>query len=539
MFYDQQGNALTPNNFLIGTGGGTVLSKPDFTAADCVSTGLSSYSPLCGTSAAAPHAAAIAALLLQAVPTLTPVGLRNALTASAIDIQGLPNLNVGAGVVMAPTAVQAACGYSVGSVSSVPSAGGSVSLSIQASPNCPWTISGLPSWVSGGASGKGTVSVPLTVAANPGTVRSGTVSLTAGTLTLASASITQASVPPLVIQTSATMLSGYVGGAYTQDLTATGGVGAYAWTLASGTLPAGLAIAGATLAGTLATAGSPFRFTLQVADAVGDVTTQAFSLTVVNVTGALMRVGVLPQFAAGAGYTTTIYVANTSASPVPVRLIIRGDNGSTLSVLTALTVTQQGDTQTGIIATTIDRVLNPYTTLVIAGGQGHAANVEGWVDVLATTSVSGFAVFTYATTGLTSGGAGFVTPWEGTVPLQTQLSASTITLPFDNTTPSYAAPGTQFTTGIAIGSLTGGSITATFYDVNGNRLGTPQTFTLGALEHTALMVNSPATASPIGQDWSFTNHLQGVVQFTGPALIGLGLRASPYGTLTAVPAILQ
>jgi hypothetical protein len=249
---------------------------------------------------------------------------------------------------------------------------------------------------------------------------------------------------------------------------------------------------------------------------------------------------VLPQFAAGAGYTTTIYVENPSAAPVPVRLIIRGDNGSTtLSVLTALTVTQQGDTQTGITATTIDRVLNPYTTLVIAGGQGQAVNVQGWVDVLATTAVSGFAVFTCATTGLTSGGAGFVTPWEGTVPLQTQLSASTITLPFDNTTPSYAAPGTQFTTGIAIGSLTGGSITATFYDVNGNQLGTPQTFPLDALEHTALMVNSPATASPIDQDWSFTNGLQGVVQFTGPALIGLGLRASPYGTLTAVPAILQ
>jgi hypothetical protein len=533
MFYDQQGNALTPNNFLIGTGGGTVLSKPDFTAADCVSTGLSSYSPLCGTSAAAPHAAAIAALLLQAVPTLTPAGLRNALTASAIDIQGLPNINVGAGVVMAPAAVQAACGYSAGSVSSVPGAGGSVNLSIQASPNCPWTISGLPSWVSGGASGKGTVSVPLTVAANPGTVRSGTVSLTAGTLTLASASITQASVPPTAL------LSGFTTGVYSQDLPASGAP----WTLATGSsLPPGLALSGGTsITGTPTGASptaSPFTFTLQ-----GSTGAQTFSLTVVSVGGtgpALSRVGVLPQFAAGAGYTTTIYVANTSAAPVPVRLIIRGENGSTtLPVLTALTVTQQGDTQTGIIATTIDRVLNPYTTLVIAGGQGQAANVEGWVDVLATTAVSGFAVFTCATTGLTSGGAGFVTPWEGTVPLQTQLSASTITLPFDNTTPSYAAPGTQFTTGIAIGSLTGGSITARFYDVNGNQLGTPQTFTLGTLEHTALMVNSPATASPIGQDWSFTNHFQGVVQFTGPALIGLGLRASPYGTLTTVPATLQ
>jgi hypothetical protein len=345
---------------------------------------------------------------------------------------------------------------------------------------------------------------------------------------------------PLSIATVSPLLSGYVNGAYSQTFVATGGAQPYAWSVIFGALPAGLTLSsGGAITGTPSAPGA-FSFTVQVLDSNSATTARTFALTIISVAGSLARVGVLPQFAAGAGYTTTVYVTNTSAAPVPVRLIIRGDNGSTtLSVPTALTVTQQGDTETGITATTLDRVLNPYTTLAIAGGQGQAVNVQGWVDVLATTAVSGFAVFTRATTGLTSGGAGFVTPWEGTVPLQTQLSASTITLPFDNTTPSYAAPGTQFTTGIAIGSLTGGSITARFYDVNGNQLGTPQTFTLGALEHTALMVNSPATASPIGQDWSFTNGLQGVVQFTGPALIGLGLRASPYGTLTAVPTILQ
>jgi hypothetical protein len=263
---------------------------------------------------------------------------------------------------------------------------------------------------------------------------------------------------------------------------------------------------------------------------------QQFSITVINANAtSLARVGVLSQFAPGASWDTTVYVVNNTASAVPVRLVIRGDNGSTtLPVPTPLTISQQGDVQTGVTATTLDRVLNPNTTLVVDAGLGQSTLAQGWVDVLSTAAVNGFAVFRYAPNGLAPTGSGYFTPYEGTVPLQTQLTVGTITLAFDNTTPSYSPSG-QFTSGIAIGSLTGGTVTATFYDDNGNQLGSQQTFTLGALAHTAFLVNS----GPTGQNWSFTNGYQGVVKFTGPSLIGLGLRASPYGTLTTVPAILQ
>jgi hypothetical protein len=336
-------------------------------------------------------------------------------------------------------------------------------------------------------------------------------------------------VAPLAITTNATLLSGFIGGVYLQDLAATGGTAPYTWTVTSGTLPGGLSISGQSITGT-PTASGASTFTIKVTDSASSTASQAFTLTVVSANAtSLARVGVLSQFAPGSFWDTTIYVVNNTAVAVPVRLIIHADNGTTvLPALTPLTITQQGDVQTGITATTLDRVLNPNTTLTVGAGLGQTTLAQGWVDVQSTAAVN-----RYAPNGLAPTAPPYFTPYEGTVPLQTQLSVGTITLPFDNTTPSYSAAG-QFTTGIAIGSLTGGTVTATFYDVNGNQLGATQTFPLGALAHTAFMVNSGPTGT-----WSFTNGYQGVVKFTGPSLIGLGLRASPYGTLTTVPAILQ
>jgi hypothetical protein len=104
IFYHNDGTAITPGN--VGSTGGQVLSKPDFTAADCVSTNVSGFSPFCGTSAAAPHAAAIAALVMSTKPSPTASQVSAALVASAVDIQA-PGIDrdSGAGIVMANTAV--------------------------------------------------------------------------------------------------------------------------------------------------------------------------------------------------------------------------------------------------------------------------------------------------------------------------------------------------------------------------------------------------------------------------------------------------
>src|SRR5262249_32097784 len=108
IFYDPSGNAITAGNVLFGTNGGVVRQKPDIAAADCVRTAAPGFSTFCGTSAAAPHAAAVAALVLSLNPALTPAPMRAALTSSAVDIEASGNdRDSGAGIVMALQAVGA------------------------------------------------------------------------------------------------------------------------------------------------------------------------------------------------------------------------------------------------------------------------------------------------------------------------------------------------------------------------------------------------------------------------------------------------
>jgi subtilisin family serine protease len=91
-------------------------SKPEITAVDNTNTtffGCADIEPdgllnFCGTSAAAPHAAAVAALLLQANPSLTPTQVYEALEQSAIDM-GPPGFDLfsGVGLIQADAALAA------------------------------------------------------------------------------------------------------------------------------------------------------------------------------------------------------------------------------------------------------------------------------------------------------------------------------------------------------------------------------------------------------------------------------------------------
>ena len=88
VFHDEFGGELTPGNLLAT--GGEVRDVPTVTGADCVSTATPGFPIFCGTSAAAPHIAGVAALLLEIDPA---ADVTAALTSSAIDLEA-PGVDV-------------------------------------------------------------------------------------------------------------------------------------------------------------------------------------------------------------------------------------------------------------------------------------------------------------------------------------------------------------------------------------------------------------------------------------------------------------
>lgn len=109
IFFQPDGTALTPGNYLFSTGGGVTLQKPDATAADGVTTRTPGFNPFFGTSAAAPHAAGIAALVKSANPGLSNTQIRDILDGTALDNMA-PGVDrdSGYGILWAPAAIAAA-----------------------------------------------------------------------------------------------------------------------------------------------------------------------------------------------------------------------------------------------------------------------------------------------------------------------------------------------------------------------------------------------------------------------------------------------
>jgi subtilisin-like proprotein convertase family protein len=87
LFFTAEGIAYTPGNVLFGTGGGITRQKPDIAAADGTVSVTPGFNPFFGTSAAAPHAAAVAGLVKAAKPSASTTQIRTALTSTALDIE--------------------------------------------------------------------------------------------------------------------------------------------------------------------------------------------------------------------------------------------------------------------------------------------------------------------------------------------------------------------------------------------------------------------------------------------------------------------
>jgi hypothetical protein len=113
--YSSYGPVTTLFGPVVGTspaaalGSPKVVNKPDIVGSDCnLTTFFAGASHVfCGTSAAAPHAAAVAALLRQKFPTATTTAINNAMISTASPIAGVPGGFQGGGLINALSAAGA------------------------------------------------------------------------------------------------------------------------------------------------------------------------------------------------------------------------------------------------------------------------------------------------------------------------------------------------------------------------------------------------------------------------------------------------
>jgi subtilisin family serine protease len=107
-FFNSDGSPITPGDLLAR--GGRSFVKPDIAAAARVSTSVPRFQPFEGTSAAAPHAGAVAALVWSYDRSLTADQVSDILRRTALPIDGGPEGGTaGAGVVTAVAALRRVC----------------------------------------------------------------------------------------------------------------------------------------------------------------------------------------------------------------------------------------------------------------------------------------------------------------------------------------------------------------------------------------------------------------------------------------------
>ncbi len=111
---------------------------------------------------------------------------------------------------------------------------------------------------------------------------------------------------PLAISTASPLPPGVAGTAYSQTLTAAGGVSPYTWQLTSGSLPPLLTLSSTgVISGVPATPGFS-AFTITVTDSASHTTSQAFSLTITLGPLAITTLATLPVGVVGASYSQTL-----------------------------------------------------------------------------------------------------------------------------------------------------------------------------------------------------------------------------------------
>ncbi|OCP15639.1 putative Ig domain-containing protein [Ensifer sp. LC163] len=227
---------------------------------------------------------------------------------------------------------------------------------------------------------------------------------------------------PTITLSPATLPSASTGTAYNQTLGASGGVSPYGYTLASGTLPAGLDLAAnGTLSGTLTAAGN-FTFTIQATDAFGRTGAQAYTLSVTAPT-IVMTPTNLASGMLGAAYGQTVtasggvgpygYSLTAGTLPAGLNLAANGTLSGTPTASGNFTFSIQatdafGSTGAQTYTFSVDTPTIVLTPTNLANGTAGAAYSQ------TVTASGGTAPYSYS---LTSGAlpAGLTVAVDGTL----------------------------------------------------------------------------------------------------------------------------
>ncbi|WP_175560437.1 beta strand repeat-containing protein, partial [Janthinobacterium lividum] len=139
---------------------------------------------------------------------------------------------------------------------------------------------------------------------------------------------------PTITVTPATLPAATAATAYSRQLTANGGVAPYAYTVSSGSLPAGLTLSGSGLLSGTPTAAGSFTLTVQAEDAHQFTGTQSYTLTVASASVSLTPAS-LPNPTAEAAYSATLtatggtapYTFSVSSGNLPTGLNLNASTG--------------------------------------------------------------------------------------------------------------------------------------------------------------------------------------------------------------------
>ncbi|HTM50823.1 MAG TPA: putative Ig domain-containing protein, partial [Bryobacteraceae bacterium] len=272
---------------------------------------LSSGGSLTGTPAAAGS--------LNFTATVTDNASRTATRSFAINVQPPP---------LAITTASPLPDAAVGSPYSqtFAAAGGTPPYNWSGSPPAGLTIS-TSGVIAGTPTGPGRFSFNVSVTDNSSAATTRTFSITIN--------------PPGLTISSSALSNGSVGVAYSQQISATGGVPPLSWSLAAGQMPVGLTLDGVNgvISGTPASSGV-FIFTIQVRDNSGAAVLKQFSITVDEEQPApasltISTPAALPEGTAGAGYSQGLtaaggappYVWSISGGSLPAGLTLIPESG--------------------------------------------------------------------------------------------------------------------------------------------------------------------------------------------------------------------